>query len=562
MKKLFSIVTPIIVPIIFLVTLTKTLLVVLALPRQSAVGAPTLIWEPTSPLKQPVNYSSAQVVKIGAKEFIYVIGGKTPLDSTNDVLIAEVLNNGTLSEWQPTASLPLSEDSGIESLKTASIGEQLYVIGGLVNGKDTNSVYCANPLTDGNISSWVTLTNNTLTPRINHAAVTVGNKIYVIGGWVSGAATNTVYSAYVEPKCGSITWEEENPMLESLANMSAVFVPLSEQKGIIYVFGGWSTSPSDSTYYAYVDLLSDGSQKLGEWHQSAFSLTQPLYFHSVVLIQNALFVFGGYVETSSGDYTATRKIYRILLDDNGSLFSSNELTSLQFDVFGHTSVVAGNQQAYIIGGERSNFSDDLVHDQRPVFYTPFAWLTKFNLPSGKVSAGDQITYTLYYTSNGLRPLTNLIITDEIPANTILIRPEYSPSTSILTWTVPSLGLNESGSVSFTVQVRPPLTAVPPSLSTSTSTPTIPSIDSGLTCSTGWSGGGGTPRPTCTPTATPIPVETTPAPTATPRPSTTRIFGLTPIPVINQAWMCEANWCIQSNPVFNAPYHFYLPLVVR
>ena len=510
-------------------------------------GQPGLQWETTSNLEEAIEYISAEIMKIGDREFIYLIGGDVNGISTTQVRFAEILSDGTLSSWQTATDV--THTSSLFGHNTAVIDQQLYVLGG------DNQVLCASPAFDGSISSWKP-TTSLRTELTNFATAVLDDRIYIIGGWHNNNPTSTVYSGKTTPDCGPIQWMDEPSLPISLSHAAASVVEDEFGKNFIVVVGGWITAPTAEQliYTSAVDAQRSFSTLAG-WNKSG-DLGQGVMFHSLAVSGRELYVIGG----TPDDEEITNLIYRFSIENEG--ISEIVTLELPIGIEKHDSVVGDNWQIYLIGGIRISLSQAIANYEVASLYTPLGWLAKSSSASGEVFAGDQITYTIHYTSNGLRPLTNLIITDEIPANTILIRPEYSPSTSILTWTVPSLDLNESGSVSFTVQVRPPLTAIPPSLSTSTSTPTIPSIDSGLTCSTGWSGGGGTPRPTCTPTATSIPVETTPAPTATPRPSTTRIFGLTPIPVINQAWMCEANWCIQSNPVFNAPYHFYLPLVVR
>lgn len=505
-----------------------------------------LHWETTSNLKEAIEYVSAEIVKIGDREFIYLIGGDVNGISTTQVRFAEVLSDGTLSSWQIASDV--THTSSLFGHNTAVVDQQLYVLGG------DNQVLCASLAFDGSISSWKP-TTSLRTELTNFATAVLDDRIYIIGGWHNNNPTSTVYSGKTTPDCGPIQWIDEPSLPISLSHAAASVVEDEFGKNFIVVVGGWITPNAQQLIYtSRVDAQSLFST-LAEWDNSG-DIGQGVMFHSLAVSGREIYVLGG----TPDDEEITNLIYQFSIENES--ISEIITSELPLKIEKHDSVVGENGQIYLIGGIRISLSQAIANYEVASLYTPLGWLAKSSSASGEVFAGDQITYTLYYTSNGLRPLTNLIITDEIPTNTILIRPEYEPDTRIITRVIPTLGLNESGSISFTVQVVPRLTAVPPTLSTATATSTIPGMDSGLTCSTGWSGGGGTPRPTCTPTATPLPVETTPAPTATPRPSTTRIFGLTPIPVLNQAWMCEASWCIQSNPVFNAPYHFYLPIVVR
>lgn len=512
----------------------------------AASGGFDLKWETTSSINEPVEYLSSEVMQIGDREFVYLIGGKVNGISTTQVYFAEILPDGTLSSWQPT--LEVSRNSGLSAHNTAVVGQQLYVLGG------DDQVFCASPSSDGSISSWKP-TTSLRTELTNFATAVLQDRIYIIGGWLNNAPLNTVYSGKTTPACGPIQWADEPTLPISLSHAAAGIVTDESGTNFLVVVGGWITPNAQQTIYTSPVNVQSSSPTLVGWKDNA-DIGQGVMFHSLAVSGREIFVIGG----TPDDDNTSRWIYSFRIEDGsvGEIITSE----LPLGIQKHDSVVTENGQIYLIGGLRESLSPTIANYQMASLYTPLGWLTKSSSASGEVFAGDQITYTIYYTSNGLRPLTNLIITDEIPANTYLIRPEYLPDTRVLTWTVPFLDINQSGSTSFTVEVVPPLTAVPPALSNSTPTPIPPGINSGLTCSNGWPGGGGTPRPTCTPTTTPIPGATTPAPTPTPRPVTTRIFGLTPIPVINQAWMCEADWCTASNPVFNAPYHFYLPIISR
>lgn len=56
------------------------------LDSSNAVNSdPTLEWGITSSIKEPVEYLSAEVIKIGDKEFVYLIGGEVNGISTTQV---------------------------------------------------------------------------------------------------------------------------------------------------------------------------------------------------------------------------------------------------------------------------------------------------------------------------------------------------------------------------------------------------------------------------------------------------------------------------------------------
>jgi uncharacterized repeat protein (TIGR01451 family) len=519
----------------------------------------TIFWQILS-LPDKLANSEALIINIQDRETLYTFGGEnSPSQVSSAVRYTVLSSDGAPEKWQTASSLPIP----LRNHNVILFKNLVFVIGGKTNPgvfpgnvSYSNRVYCGLIDESGSIS-WeknYSLLPNALGWLVFHASVASTEKVYVIGGWRKGDNSKDVWSMVPGDDCTDIiNWKLEEQLNFGVSNHSATIATLESGEQVIYVVGGYQDPLlSNSVQAAKIDL--DGN--LGKWETISVLEDVPgVQRHKVITTEDYVYVIGG--STSLTIDNSLNTIFRAKIDQNGDLGSWENLNDLPYSVHSHAVAVSNSGQIYIVGGDadKDDFHQELL-------YSPLVWFTKQAEPEGEVFAGDQITYTIYYTSNGLRPLTNLIISDEIPANTYVIRPEYLPDTRVLTWTVPFLDINQSGSTSFTVQVVPPLTAVPPALSTPTPIPTIPGINSGLTCSNGWPGGGGTPRPTCTPTITPIPGATTPAPSPTPRPVTTRIFGLTPIPVINQAWMCEADWCTASNLVFNAPYHFYLPIVSR
>ncbi|MEM2446323.1 MAG: hypothetical protein QW734_06665 [Candidatus Bathyarchaeia archaeon] len=75
-------------------------------------------------------------------------------------------------------------------------------------------------------------------------------------------------------------------------------------------------------------------------------------------------------------------------------------------------------------------------------------------PGSSVFPGDLITYTLYFTNSG-GIARNVIITELLPANLILVNPGgASVNDRLLSWASLTLGQGVSGQRSFTVQVNP------------------------------------------------------------------------------------------------------------
>ncbi len=540
------------------VVFLKTLMRSLAMENNFALD-----WYDES-LSEPITFSEISIVSLPEEgsQILYIVGGERFGTPSPDVKYAILESDGSIGDFNNTKQLTFpTYFHSVESSKG-----RLFVVGGQISPSElTDWIYCSSIDSLGQISSWTT---GTLGRELGaHDTVIVNDRMYVIGGFeLPGGFTNAVESAYIGngSECRNFyDWRPEESItdVENLSNHSATKVTLENGRTFIYVAGGYisnSVNPylNNKVYRNEVQIQNEGL--LGRWFDLGnVSDMEGMQHLSILAAGNYLYVIGG----SPTEYPAATPsvssdmIYRAQIFENGDL-GLWESTRLPISIHGHDSAASHLDQIYIVGGKSYTI------EQNAVYYTPLAFFSKHVTPTNEVFVGEQLFYTLYYTNNGLRPLTNVIITDEIPANSYLVDPDYPLGTRVLTWTIPVLDMNESGVATFAVRVMPPLTAVPPELSTPTPTPTAPQPDSDLHCSTSSSGGGGTPRPSCTPTSTPIPLPTTPVLPTIPPPGSTRYFDLTPIPVINQAWLCEEEWCIQSNMVINTPYHTYLPIILR
>lgn len=115
---------------------------------------------------------------------LYVIGGtayapETPSGASNTVWHTAINSNGTLGPWQTTTPLPerLTDHAAV------AIGDDIYVVGGQGPTEVSDRTHYATVNADGSISSWQTSTD--LLPgggRRGHAAVAKDSKIVVTGG--------------------------------------------------------------------------------------------------------------------------------------------------------------------------------------------------------------------------------------------------------------------------------------------------------------------------------------------------------------------------------------------
>jgi hypothetical protein len=186
----------------------------------------------------PLPGARANIVCFVIKDKLYVVGGYT-----NTVYRTTVNSDGTLSSWETLPNFPISFDYGrhliikdrvyifeaynfnnsVSSIYYATydsdgnIGTWTYVsdmpnniigsamvctdnyvfsMGGLNlnNFQYTNISYRAPILADGNIGTWIQITNGPVAASYAQSAI-AGNRIYFIGGFNGSDSLNSVYSA-------------------------------------------------------------------------------------------------------------------------------------------------------------------------------------------------------------------------------------------------------------------------------------------------------------------------------------------------------------------------------
>ena len=101
--------------------------------------------------------------------------------------------------------------------------------------------------------------------------------------------------------------------------------------------------------------------------------------------------------------------------------------------------------------------------------------------------GDVLTYTLAYSSNGTASLTNVVLTDPLPARTTFVSASgggtYDPGTGLVTWNLGTLASGAAGTVTLTVAldgVFPAGTTPVPNVATIDSDQTDPRSDDAST----------------------------------------------------------------------------------
>jgi uncharacterized repeat protein (TIGR01451 family) len=436
--------------------------------------APSIGWRRSS---SPIQEGLTQhVVVIDQRhDRIYALGGKTDGGVVSDkAYYASLLADGATAGWD-------SCDMPARLYCTAGVASQgrIYLAGGydVAKGTYTSSVYTAYPdSSTGQIKRWYELTSSLSVSVVSHSLIASGDYLYLIGGQtvVPSAASvlADVYYAKLDPIGGSVgTWVTATSLLTPTAGHSSVVYNKR-----LYVVGGFTEDPPGNYFVlktvVYGEINSvDGTVKA--WAPT-HSLTTPLYNHATVVSGDYIYVIGGY----DNGQNPSSAVYRAHIEATGALSAWKEVTqtTVLFPPLHQHGAAASSSDGsiYVVGGKAAY---DMYSNR--TYYAPAILLSKLADPPGTFYVDDRVTYTILFTSTGIRAFDNVLITDSIPGSTSLITASISatikpdshlitPSWNfrMVTWTIPYLNELVTGRASFQVEVIDPFAA-----DTSTSAPT-------------------------------------------------------------------------------------------
>ncbi len=216
---------------------------------------------------------------------------------------------GSFVPWEPSPA-ELALPAARVGATTVQSGENLYLVGGRVDGQPTADVIGTRVTTDGNFDNWKPAAALPA-PRADAAIVAFGGVPYVIGGAdQAGSPTDTVYRGVLEN--GALTgWEPVDDMKlpQPLADASAV----STASGF-YLLGGRTAGPPIATVYRSILDNAVDPPALQAWEeQPVLVLPEPRADAAAVSAGKYLYLLGG-----EGPQGATNGIFRLELDTEGN----------------------------------------------------------------------------------------------------------------------------------------------------------------------------------------------------------------------------------------------------
>lgn len=286
-------------------------------------------WATTTGKVLPFVLARSQLAVIGNS--LYLFGGVTnTINYTGMIFSASTSDPTTWTDTTKTLPVPVG------GAQLAVIGNSMYLYGGVVN---TGSTFMATILSasTSNPTTWVN-TGKTIPTALAYAqSATIGNTIYLFGGYNGSSQVNTIYSA---PTSDPTTWTNTGKTLPA----SIHFQQLIITNDSIYLFGG---SGSSAIYKA---SLSDPTT----WTDTGKTLPGTLMGSQVGIVGNTIFALGG---IASGVYSNT--IWSAPLSDpttwtNTGKTLAGPLGLGQFATIGNS--------AYLFGGVDGNNNVNTIYN--------------------------------------------------------------------------------------------------------------------------------------------------------------------------------------------------------
>ena len=276
-------------------------------------------WESGSGMPTPRAFLSSAVFK----GKIYVFGGYSGIRGNDPVY------ENTNQEYDP-ATDTWKTKSSMSTCKgstcACTVGDKIYVIGGwnyLLTNTGFKTVEIYDPATD----TWSTGTNMPTARKARFAAAVVNDKIYAIGGGLLGQAMSTVEE--YDPVTDTWTTKADMPTKRCLLSASVV-------DGKIYAIGG-AISAIRPTVEEY-DPATD------TWTTKADMPTQRKGL-STSVVNGKIYAIGGW----PGSTTST-----IVEEYDPATDSWVRKADMLAEKGGHTSAAVGGK-IYVIGGGRGAF---------------------------------------------------------------------------------------------------------------------------------------------------------------------------------------------------------------
>jgi hypothetical protein len=305
--------------------------------------------------RQMPSPSAGGAVVVG-KGAVYVLGGSV-LDSGGDWISLDgaeraVINaDGTLSRFSTLGTKLHRARDGAASVR---LGNVIYLIAGRSSAITLDDIETATINPDGTLSAFTIATSALQTARWGHAAVVIGNSLYVIGGYSGTASMSDVERATINPD-GTLSPFHTVTDVTLATPVTAHTVSVVGDN--VYVIGGLSDADRPGGIQR-AKIRGDGT--LSTFEKVPTSVLQfPRNTHSAAVVGDNLYVVGGY-KTGTG-YLDT--VERATIDAKGELSNFSVVSKLTRARNAQQSALIGNY-LYLIGGGDSRGTGAVPRSER------------------------------------------------------------------------------------------------------------------------------------------------------------------------------------------------------
>lgn len=269
--------------------------------------------------------------------------------------------------WESLAQMPTPRTE----VAVVSIGQDIYVIGGFDDSARATNIV---EVYDTIANTWVSV--STLPITLHHvAAASFSGEIFVVGGYLEGwIATDSLF--IYNPETDS--WRNAATMPTKRGAMAAQFVD-----GILYAVGGANRIALDSNE-AY-DPQTDS------WQKKASMPTSREHLASAV-IDSQIYVIGGRIITLQSNL-ATNEMYDPKTDSWQTLESMPTAR-------GGLAAAAIADTIFVFGGESPNFT----FEQNEQYIPESGWFSHESMPTARHGLGAAVVDDrIYVIGGGLVP---------------------------------------------------------------------------------------------------------------------------------------------------------------
>ncbi|MGI8905445.1 MAG: hypothetical protein ACR2IE_03020 [Candidatus Sumerlaeaceae bacterium] len=236
--------------------------------------APLFQTKRCNPLPDPRQMHGCAVV--GTR--LYIMGGNNDAGFRNDVISAEIQQDGNLGTWRPETSLPEYRRSIGTSVEV--VNNRIYVIGGATVPSATsteaklvraNDVLWTTVDSAGALQEWKRSDPFDAAPLSCIGTCSDDKHLYVVGGNGTSAISSNVITCDFSPEGAPVNWRSVSQMPIALWFQGSAIL-----NGKMFVWGGLTakTPASASNRVLAAPVKEDGT--LGDWAELPV-MTKPIY---------------------------------------------------------------------------------------------------------------------------------------------------------------------------------------------------------------------------------------------------------------------------------------------